>query len=117
MERDSLPLHLLTAEPSPARQEVARVLRAQADLWPMYAGWLATLYPMFVDEVIRMARTRPEGPTLDVRPLFERLGWQEILRQVGVENLVANLSDQQRQELLRLLQQEPPPEGRRRGRR
>jgi hypothetical protein len=117
VERDSLPLHLLSAEPVAVQREVTHVLAAQIDLWPSYAGWLATIYPTLVEELNRMGRTRREGLTINVVPLFEHLGWQEILRQVGLENLVTQLSAEQRQELLRLLQQTPPPEGHRRVRR
>jgi hypothetical protein len=63
-----------------------------------------------------MGRTRREGLTINVVPLFQHLGWEEILRQVGLEGFwteigletfVAQLTPEQRQELLRLLKQEP----------
>jgi hypothetical protein len=122
VERDSLPLHLLNVDPLPVQRELAQVVSAQTDLWPAYAAWLATVYPALVEELTRMGRTKREGPTVNVRPLFEHLGWQEILRQVGlqglinevgVENVIGQLTTEQRQEALRLLQQ-APSEGRRR---
>jgi hypothetical protein len=143
VERDSLPVHLLTAEPQATQQEVVRVLGAHPELWRLYAIWLASLHPAIVEEVTRMGRARDEVPTLDVRPLVQHLGWQEILRQTGLEdliaqvglqsliaqigwenliahggleNLITHLNAEQRQEALRLLQQTPPPEPRRRRR-
>jgi hypothetical protein len=96
VERDSLPVHLLTTEPRQTQQEVVRILGDHPELWRSYAAWLASLHPAVVEELTHMGRTRGEAPTLDVRPLLQHLGWQEVLRQTGLENLVAQLSDEQR---------------------
>ena len=72
-----------------------------------------------------MGRAKRKELTLNVGPLFQHLGWDEILRQVGVQGLIdevgmekflSYLTAEQRQELLRLLQELPPPEPRRRRR-
>jgi hypothetical protein len=80
-----------------------------------------------------MGKGKAKGPALDVRPLVEHLGWKYILQQtglqglvaqvglrpiieqVGLDDLAAQLKPQERQELLRLLQEPPSEErGRRR---
>jgi hypothetical protein len=101
VDRDSLPIHLLTPEPEATQQEVVRVLGAHRELWPSYAAWLAGAHPELMRELTHMGRKKAEAFQVNVRPLFEHLGWQEILRQVGVDALVANLTPQQRQEILR----------------
>jgi hypothetical protein len=129
VERDGLPVHLLTTEPEATQREVVRLMGADPKLWHSCRSWLAGLRPTLVEEVTRMSRKKGEVPVLDVRPLVKHLGWQEILRQtgleglitqvgvenlidqVGVENLAAKLNDEQRQKLLRLLQQPAPPKG------
>ena len=141
VERDSLPLHLLNLDPSPVQRELVQLLGTQTDLWPAYSGWVATVYPALVEELTRMGRTKREDPAVNVGPLFQHLGWQEIVRQVGlqglinevgverlvnevgverlinevgVENVLAHLNAEQREEALRILQQPPRSEGRRR---
>jgi len=127
VERDSLPVHLLTTEPEATRREIGRLLVADPELWKSYGTWLTILSPSLVEEVTLMSRKKGETPVLDVRPLVKHLGWQEILRQtgledliaqvglenliaqLGVENLAARLNDDQRQKLLRLLQEPAPP--------
>jgi hypothetical protein len=117
VDRDSLPLHLLTPEPQATQQEVVRVLGNHRELWPAYVAWLASAHPGLLQELTQMGKKKTEALELNVRPLFQHLGWQEILRQVGLHDLVTHLTAEQRQELLRLLQEEPPPAEERRRRR
>jgi hypothetical protein len=100
VEPDTLPVHLLTTEPEATQREVVRLLSGHPELMRSYGGWLASLHPSIVEEVTRMKRSKGEGPVLDVRPLVQHLGWQEILRQTGLETLVAQLTAEQ-QEILR----------------
>jgi hypothetical protein len=109
VERDSLPVHLLTTEPEATRREIGRLLVAEPELWKSYGNWLTSVWPSLVEEVRIMSRKKGEAPFFNVRPLVEHLGWQEILRQTGVENLAAQLNDEQRQKLLRLLQEPASP--------
>jgi hypothetical protein len=88
-----------------------------------------TMPKEFFQELERMRRKKMTAPVLDVRAAVQWVGWKEILRQTGVEdlaaqmteeqqkdligriglqNLVNRLSDEQRQELQRLLVQSPP---------
>jgi hypothetical protein len=118
VERDSLPVHILTTEPVATRREIACLLVADAELWKAYGNWLSSVSPSVVEEVTRMSRKKGEAPFFDVRPLVKHLGWQEILRQtgleglidqVGVEDFISRLNDDQREKALRLLQQPAPP--------
>jgi hypothetical protein len=108
VELDSLPVHLLSTEPETTQREVVRVLGEPPDLWRAYAAWLATVHPTLLQELLHMGKEKTRKPTLDVRPLVQHLGWQEILQQTGLQDLVAQLDPAQRQELLRLLQETPP---------
>ncbi len=47
-----------------------------------------------------MAQTRTRGLRPDIRPLIEHMGWQEVLRQTGLQKLIAQLTPAQRQELI-----------------
>jgi hypothetical protein len=91
VERDSVPVHLLTKEPLETGQRIAQVLAAQPDLWTMYGAWLALTFPALWEEVRRMARRKGSGPVLDMRPLIEHMGLAEVIRQAGVKNLIGEL--------------------------
>jgi hypothetical protein len=113
VDRDSLPVHLLAEEPRGQQRAVAQVLGQNLDLLPLYGSWLASAHPAISAEVVHMGKTRKKKFALDVRPLFEHLGWQEILNQVGVKSLidqvgldelVAQMTPEQRKELVRVLQ-------------
>lgn len=47
-----------------------------------------------------MRRGKAKSLEFDVRPVVEFLGWQESLRQTGVEGLVAELTPEQYQEIV-----------------
>jgi hypothetical protein len=127
VERDSLPVHLLTAEPLQRQREVVEVLRAQPQLWSQFVGGLVWLHPALTKEMATMGRTKTKGLKPDIRPAIRHLGWEEILGQAGLKELIeqvgakpiineiglakvaSQLSAAQRQEMLRLLQQMPSP--------
>jgi hypothetical protein len=117
VERDSLPVHLLTLESEDKQRAVAQVLRGSPDLGPLYRSWLASAHPALLKELPAMGRKKAQEPFFKVAPLIRHLGWQEVIRQtglkefieeVGLDTLVAQLTQQQRRELLRLLQAEGP---------
>jgi hypothetical protein len=132
VERDSLPLHLLTPESQATRHEVAQVLGASPDLLRTYQGWAGMWDPQIVRELERMGK-KLRTPVLDLRPWIQDVGWPEIIKQGGIAELAAQMTDEQRRELgahmtdeqlremladlsderrrqlLRLLQGAPPP--------
>ena len=88
IERDSLPVHMLTAEPLPQLRELVHVLAGQPELWQPYGSTLSWLHPDLVKEMHAMARSKTKGLHPDVRPLIKWLGWQEVVRQTGLRGLV-----------------------------
>jgi hypothetical protein len=129
VERDSLPLLLLTPQPQATRHEVAQLLGASPDLLRTYQGWAGMWDPQIVQDLERMGK-KLRTPVLDLRPWIRDVGWPEIVKQggvaelaaqitdeqrreliarMGLKSLVGDLSEEQRQELLRLLQESPPP--------
>jgi hypothetical protein len=124
VNRDSLPLHVLGGVPEAARPTVAQLLRAEPELARAYGGWLSLYEPIIWQEIVRMSAEQGETLTPDLRPLIDLLGVPEVLRQIGrkqviaelgprqvltelgVEGFLAGLQPEQREELLRRLQQE-----------
>ncbi len=91
VDRDSLPVHLLATESEEQQQAVVRVLGASRDLWLPYSGWLVSAHPALAKEVTRMGRAKARKFALDLRPVIEHLGWQEVIRQTGLKALLDEL--------------------------
>jgi hypothetical protein len=122
VEEESLPLHVIGKEPLATEREVARLVVERPELQTRYGGWLAMLHPAAWEEVETMARAAGRAPMIDWRPVIERYGLDEIIRQVGVERVIeqigtkelvkqigiedflAHLSPAERRELKRRLQ-------------
>jgi hypothetical protein len=122
VDRDSVPLHLLSQEPPERERAVAQLVAGQADFWRRYSAWLAFLHPAIWEEAQQMARANGIETTLDLRPLIEMVGVEQVIAQVGIDrvlahmgaaqilprlgidDLVANLTPEQRQQLLARLQ-------------
>jgi hypothetical protein len=95
VDRDSLPVHVLGREPLETAREVAQTAMAQADLWPIYSRWLATLFPPLWEELLDMARRMGRDPVIDLRPVVDRLGLSEVIRQVGPRRVIEHLGMQE----------------------
>jgi hypothetical protein len=122
VERESVPLHLVSREPVERELALAREVVAQPGFWALYGPWLAYLHPAIWEEVQRMARASGTEPTLDLRPLIDLVGVKQVIEQVGVKRLVdavgpkrlldeidwsalaAQLTPEERQEFVRRLQ-------------
>jgi hypothetical protein len=87
VERDSITVHLLVREPLESTRLVARQVASEKELWQLYAGWLATMFPDLYEEIRKMA-TSELGPIIDVRPIIKKLGMADVLRQLGVKEVV-----------------------------
>ena len=121
VERDTLPLHVVSKEPPETELAVARHLLEHRTLWARYKAWLAALHVSTWQEVKVMARTKGEEFTIDLRPLIkdmgirevirqmgkkrviEELGSKEILKEMGIHRFVMELSPAERREMKRLL--------------
>jgi hypothetical protein len=124
VERDTLPIHVLVPEPVEWTRAVMEELAVQRDRWAFYAAWLAVRFPQLWEEVKQMARRANQGPTLDLPPVVDYLGIDEVIRQigfkrlieemglkrvvdeVGVNRLASELTPKQRRELMKALQKE-----------
>jgi hypothetical protein len=113
VEEDSLPLHIVGSEPPALERQVAQLVAERPGLQQRYGGWVASLHPAAWKEVEEMARATGKRLVLDLRPAIESLGLDRVIEQVGkkrllehfaVEDILANLSPAQREELKRRLQ-------------
>jgi len=126
VERDSLALHVLAGVPKGAKGTVAEVLKAEPALWPSYGVWLSRNEPAIWQEIVLMAAQNNQSVALDFLPWAEylketgdRAGLKSFLEAVGVKEVTDALetkalwdalSPERREELLRLAQQDEPPQ-------
>jgi len=122
VERDSLPLHVLAGIADADRGAVKEVLQAEPTLWPNYGPWLFIHEPALWREISQMATQQQDPLALDFRPLadylketgglkrfLEDVGVKEAVEAVGLEQVWAALSPEERERLRRLPEQETPP--------
>jgi hypothetical protein len=116
VERESVPLHLVSREPVERELALAREVVGQPGFWELYAPWLAYLHPTIWEEVQRMARASGTEPTLDVRRLIDMVGLKQVIDQIGPKRVLneidwdalkAQLTPEERAELIRRLQGGP----------
>jgi hypothetical protein len=126
VDEDSLPLHVLAAEPPQREREVAGFVASQPGRLDAYGGLFAVFHPDIWREVEIMAQRQRRTITIDLRPAIKTLGLPEVIRQIGeeevirqigarrilgqlgVEEILANLPPRQRKELKRRLTEEEP---------
>ena len=126
VDRESVPLHLVSREPRERELELARQVVMQPGFWKTYGPWLAYLHPEILKEVQAMAKTAEIklDLDLDIRPLIAQLGVPTIVHQMdvkavvdalgmdakavvdalGVEQILSSLTPEQREEFKRRLQ-------------
>jgi hypothetical protein len=88
VDRESVPLHLVTQEPVERELLLAREVVQQPGCWDMYGSWLAYLHPNLWEEVQRMIRTTGIEPTLDLKPLIDIVGLKQFIDQVGLKQVI-----------------------------
>jgi hypothetical protein len=117
VERDSLALHTLAGVPDEAKGTIVEVLKAEPALWPNYQAWLSLREPDIWKEIFLMASQQDQLPKLDFGPLAEYFrttddpaSLKSLLEAFGVKKIWAGLSPQQREELLRVAQEDKPGE-------
>jgi hypothetical protein len=122
VERDSMALHVLAGVPEAAKSTIVEVLKAEPALWPSYQPWLSLREPAIWQEISLMAAQQGQLAPLDLRPLaeyikttgdlstlkslLEAFGVKKTVEALGVEQIWAGLSPEQREELVRLAQNE-----------
>ncbi len=90
VERDSLPLHIISEEPTATGRRVAQFLAAHPALWDEYSGFLATLHPDLWDEVRAMSKTTGKRRKFDfyILPVIEEMGLNRVIEQIGLDKLI-----------------------------
>src|SRR5262245_36574844 len=85
VEPESMPLHLVSREPTEREQTLVREVLHDPALLKAYGAWLVVLHPHLKDEVIRMMDQLGVEPTLDLRPAIELMGLQRVIDQLGLQ--------------------------------
>jgi hypothetical protein len=83
VEPDSVPMHLLNRESDEMGLAVGRVVVDQPGFWDLYGSWLMWNHPNLLQEIQRMARAKGIEPTLDLKPLVDLVGYQQVIDQMG----------------------------------
>ena len=91
VEEASLPLHLVAREAAETEQAVARLVAGRPELWERYGGWLASLHPAAYEDVQGMARQTREPLRLDLTPIVESMGMDWVIEQLGVKRVIEQL--------------------------
>jgi hypothetical protein len=112
---------MLAAEGKEEKQATGQVLKQNLDLLPTYFGWVAFTDPPLARELAQMGRTKGKKFVFDLRPFIEEMGgWKNVIgpdelksliEEFGAKQLVADLTPQQRQELLEQLLRETSAQG------
>jgi hypothetical protein len=92
VDRESVPLHLVTQEPVERELLVAQEVVRQPGYWDTYGSWLAYLHPNLWEEVQQMIRTTGLEPTLDLKPLIDLVGLKQLVDQVGLQKVIDQVS-------------------------
>jgi hypothetical protein len=88
VDRESVPLHLVTEEPWERVQALVREVVRQPGFWEVYGAWLAQLHANVWEEIQQMIRTLGTEPNLDLRPLIAQVGLKQVIDQVGLKQVL-----------------------------
>jgi hypothetical protein len=91
VERESVPLHLVSQESLEREQALAREVAQQPGFWELYGPWLAYLHPDVWEEVQQMIRSLGTEPTLDLRPLIDLVGLKQVIGQIGLKQVISEV--------------------------
>ena len=112
-----MPLHLVGEESPRIDQALARVIVEEPGYWELYGSLLGALHPHIFDEANRMATTKRKRGDLDLRPFIEKIGLEKylavvevedaidafgakkVVKQLGIDRILANLTAEERQQL------------------
>jgi hypothetical protein len=91
VDEDSLPLHVVGAEPEEKERQVGEFVVAEQERLSAYGGIFATLHPHTWKELQVMAKSRNRRIEFDIRPAVDTLGLEEVIRQIGAQAVIAQL--------------------------
>jgi hypothetical protein len=100
VDRESVPLHLVTQESPERLQALVREVVQQPGFWEIYGRWLLLLFPVFSEEGQRMSRELGITPSLDIRKLIEMVGPKAIIDQIGIKQFIDQIGIKQAVETL-----------------
>jgi hypothetical protein len=93
VERDSVPLHLVSREPVDSERALLREVVAQPGFWQLYGAWLGYLHPAIWEEARRMAQlsgveATPNFPTGDIQIFIDFFGLKRVIDRIGLKRVV-----------------------------
>jgi hypothetical protein len=92
VDRDNLPLHVLAREPAATEREVARLVVNQPALVELYGSLLAVLHRHTWKEVVAMVRGTRKRPKIDMEPLVDYWGLDQIIESLGFKRIIKHCS-------------------------
>jgi hypothetical protein len=95
VDEESLPLHVLAAEPPAREREVGQFLTATEERVAAYGGVFSVFHQATWREVETMAQRSRRTFAIDLRPMIETLGLEEVIRQMGKENVIRQIGEQE----------------------
>ena len=108
VDRESVAIHLVGEESPEIEQNLARVIVGETGYWERFAHFLGSCHPNIYEEVARMATSTNKSGDLDLRPFVDQLGLAqylapvrpgEVLKTMGVEQIMAEFSAEDRKRL------------------
>jgi len=94
VDDESLPLHVLAAEPAAREREVGQFLTATEERLAVYGSIFSVFHEATWREVEIMAQRNRRTFTIDISPVVETLGLEEIIRQIGEEKVIRLIGEE-----------------------
>jgi hypothetical protein len=91
IDDESLPLHVLAAEPPAREREVGQFLTATEQRLAAYGGVFSVFHQATWREVEAMAQRSRRALSIDISPVVETLGLEEVIRQIGEERVIRQI--------------------------
>jgi hypothetical protein len=92
VEPETVPLHLVCAEPEQVTLQLTEVVLRQPGWWERFGSFLLLFHPHLKQEIERMAQLGGETGELDFRVLVEYMGeskaTQQFLKAVGLKQVI-----------------------------
>jgi hypothetical protein len=95
VDDESLPLHVLAAEPKAREREVGEFLTPTEERLAAYGGVFSVFHQATWKEVESMAQRRRRTLTIDISPVVETLGLEEVIRQIGKEKVIRQIGEEE----------------------
>jgi hypothetical protein len=95
VDEESLPLHVLAAEPPAREREVGQFLSGTEERLAAYGGVFSVFHQATWREVETMAQRSRRTFAIDLRPMIETLGLEEVIRQMGKENVIRQIGKEE----------------------